>query len=740
MFHSLKRFWLVWVLLLLGTQSMFGYALLGPIVGSADAWQVNVIGFFLAPPSTNVADIGGPKNIGEGYRWNTPNIYYAYDDNFITFFGSNGVAAVDAAFAMFNNLSNVDSYSSDLSEWPQTSQRINSTANALFLMDLKSSTMQLIAEQLGLAQPVRWIYCLHDRFLPTGAVCPAYEYQVVERNYDPVTQVYSPYVNGTLYGFSIEEECPLTVNPVAPLEADAVEYPADPAAYAAGLTFAVADMMQLNPGYFFTSLTRDDLGGLRYLYSSNRINTEVVEPNTTEYFTNFDNQQLLVTSNLAVFSQQALTNSPTNLLALYPQLIITSSSNFFTNELTTNVTAVFSQPPNAPAGTLIVVFTTNYTTNVVINYAYTFGNVVTNHFYTNGYITTSVTNVVAPPEAPAGYLQTNIVNSTVFTSFINGDFHIIPTNFCGFTTPTTQLVSVIDITNTIGTNGPTVTGGITNGQSTAFNLITYFTNYSLLFYPIQCDSNNAVELREGVEKVNFVRVDFDSLLSGNWGPVTNVYTLTQVTNSAPLVQTYRRVITAPDILITAQDEVSGPAGVLFDFFWTRNNNPNSSQALPGLAGPGTWQPNITFSYNKAGPVFVSENPFFITDASPMDFEWASFDGTTNDPVIYPSTVSLSNLLSQIFLQITNSVLPDASVSTNNAGNPYSFQLQAVGGTPPYTWSVPTNTPALPPGLNLSTNGVVFGSPTTTGIYDFVVQATDFGSRTNQRELTIQVDP
>src|SRR5258708_23108444 len=107
------------------------------------------------------------------------------------------------------------------------SSRIYGSAIALNLLDLKSTTLAQLLEQMALAEPTRWSWCLHNRILPPGAVCPAYDYLVIERNYDPATQIYSPFVNGTLNGYEIIELCGLTVNPFAPLVADAVEYPVD---------------------------------------------------------------------------------------------------------------------------------------------------------------------------------------------------------------------------------------------------------------------------------------------------------------------------------------------------------------------------------------------------------------------------------------------------------------------------------------------------------------------------------
>ena len=735
MFHSLKRFWLVWVFLLSGAQSIFGFALLGPL--SVDTWQVPAIGYFLP------GDLGGPKNLGEGYRYNTRTLYYSYDANFLDYFGSNGVAAVDQAFAVFNSLSNFSSYSSNLSEWPLSTTRINYSAQALSLLDLKSVTMNFLMEQLGLAPPDRYVWTLRGR-TSTGS-CPAFLYDIIQRNFDPVTYQYSSYVNGVYYDYEVQEYCGLSPNPNAPILAVTAPYPVDPSQAASTMTAVANNNAGL--GVFYTGLTRDDVGGLRYLYGTNRLDVESVTATAEQAFTNQSNPQILVTSNLAVFVQQALTNNPTNLLALYPGLVITSVSNYFTNVVTENVSPYFYYPTGLPAGTVYVGYNITYTTNVELLYAYTFGNVVTNHYYTTGYVTTITTNVTQPNGYPAGYLQTNPVVTTTVGSYINGDFYLIPSNaLCGggYQILSTQLVTSVPITNIIGTNTTGATGINTN-QNTTVTVITYFYQYSLAVYPIEClGGSNSVALREGLDKINFVRRDYDDLLSGYWAPVTNSYTLTAITNGTTLSQTFQRVVTQPDILVSAQDLVVPPVINIY----SRNVNFNSTNELAGLAGPGTIEPPALFAFNKVGPIYLNSGPFFtdpigaiyLQTYSSLYFQWGSFDGTTNAPIVYPSGTSLAALEAQVFFQITTGLIPDASVSTNRAGNLYQFQLQASGASPPYTWALATNSPALPTGLSLSTNGIISGSPTVTGTYDFTVQATDIGARTTEKNLFMQVDP
>ena len=106
MFHLLKRFWLAFLLsAVVGVQSAFGFALLGPI---NESYQVPTIGYGL------VGDSGAPKDLGDGYRWNTRNIYYACDASFLDYFGPTWQAEVDKGFAVFNALTNLSTYSSNL--------------------------------------------------------------------------------------------------------------------------------------------------------------------------------------------------------------------------------------------------------------------------------------------------------------------------------------------------------------------------------------------------------------------------------------------------------------------------------------------------------------------------------------------------------------------------------------------------------------------------------------------------
>ncbi len=69
------------------------------------------------------------------------------------------------------------------------------------------------------------------------------------------------------------------------------------------------------------------------------------------------------------------------------------------------------------------------------------------------------------------------------------------------------------------------------------------------------------------------------------------------------------------------------------------------------------------------------------------------------------------------LVIDPSALPAAVINV-----PYSVTLRAAGGVPPYTWAMASGT--LPPGLSISSGGVISGTPTTLGSTTFKIQVTD----------------
>jgi hypothetical protein len=74
--------------------------------------------------------------------------------------------------------------------------------------------------------------------------------------------------------------------------------------------------------------------------------------------------------------------------------------------------------------------------------------------------------------------------------------------------------------------------------------------------------------------------------------------------------------------------------------------------------------------------------------------------------------------------ITTTSLPPGSVYSHSNKAVYSANLAASGGNLPLKWSLAAGSGPLPPGLKLSSKGVISGKATAPGTYPFVVQVKD----------------
>jgi FtsP/CotA-like multicopper oxidase with cupredoxin domain len=83
--------------------------------------------------------------------------------------------------------------------------------------------------------------------------------------------------------------------------------------------------------------------------------------------------------------------------------------------------------------------------------------------------------------------------------------------------------------------------------------------------------------------------------------------------------------------------------------------------------------------------------------------------------------------------ITTTTLPGGTV-----GVAYSQSLAATGGVTPLTWSVSAG--AVPTGLTMSTTGVISGTPTAAGIFNFTVTVADTAGSSATQPLSITVVP
>jgi len=358
------------------------------------------------------------------------------------------------------------------------------------------------------------------------------------------------------------------------------------------------------------------------------------------------------------------------------------------------------------------------------------------------------TNIYLVTNGLVGTLGTNVTATTNF-NVISGDFYIPPAAWCNYSILSNQLQTTVYFTNTLtATNVP----GVANlGQQYQQFTITDYTNSILVAQPSLCSTlSPPPALRQGIEGVQFLRANYDSLIGQFFQPVTNKYTMVVVTNGQQVTEYYQRVVTHPDFLLDARDLASPNTAQIGVSFVTRNLNFDSSQVLPGLAGPGTITPTTTFTYNKAGQVYymqslgfngLSTNSFLSQNTLSQSalLQWASFDGSTNPPVLYPTSASISNIVNQMYIQVSPAAVPNATNSV-----PYTVTFTATGGQSPYTWAAP-NISTLVPGMTFTTNpddsATLSGTPpasTAGGVFNFTLQVSDSANRQVNLNYTITI--
>ena len=161
---------------------------------------------------------------------------------------------------------------------------------------------------------------------------------------------------------------------------------------------------------------------------------------------------------------------------------------------------------------------------------------------------------------------------------------------------------------------------------------------------------------------------------------------------------------------------------------------------------------ITTTSLPGGLLNVAYDSFINAAGAPAPFTWtiisgslppgltfqttststsAEITGTPTTLGTYNFTVQVEDSSDAIVTQALSIVInrpPPLSVATGSlqagtVGSTYSQTLQASSGIQPYTWTLTGGT-LLPPGLSLSSSGVISGTPIATGTTSFTVQVTD----------------
>ena len=155
--------------------------------------------------------------------------------------------------------------------------------------------------------------------------------------------------------------------------------------------------------------------------------------------------------------------------------------------------------------------------------------------------------------------------------------------------------------------------------------------------------------------------------------------------------------------ITTPQMTAAIANSPYDFtFSTRGGFPPLQFSISGL--PNTLRLNTATGEVTGTPTAQGSFPINLT-VTDSEGEVASASFTLR---VLPPPIPL--------LQFTGAQLPNGTV-----GVQYNASISVAGGVPPYTFAL---SGSLPPGLSMSSNGTITGTPTAAGTSTFAVQVTD----------------
>lgn len=201
-------------------------------------------------------------------------------------------------------------------------------------------------------------------------------------------------------------------------------------------------------------------------------------------------------------------------------------------------------------------------------------------------------------------------------------------------------------------------------------------------------------------------------------PGTHNFTV-QVADTAnySITKAFSLTVPVPPLLITSATPLLG--GMLGDSY---------SQALTATGGvPGyTW---ALHSGTLPGGLALSGDGTLSGTCSAIGTFNFTARVTDSDSTI--ATKALSLTVTPYPLVIGTTALPGGIV-----GDAYSQTLTATGGVAPRTWSVLSG--SLPGWLNLTSAGVLSGTPTAAGTFNFTLQVADAVSTTASQAYSLQV--
>jgi hypothetical protein len=187
---------------------------------------------------------------------------------------------------------------------------------------------------------------------------------------------------------------------------------------------------------------------------------------------------------------------------------------------------------------------------------------------------------------------------------------------------------------------------------------------------------------------------------------------------------YTVTIAAPTIVVAPGSLPNAQAAVAYNQTITASggNGPYSYAVTAGALPAG-----VTLSSNGA----LSGSP---TAGGTFNFTVTATDSTTGGT--FTGSTAYSLVVDAPAIVLSSAALPNPTVAVSG----YSQTITATGGNAPYTYAVTAG--ALPAGMSFSSAGVLSGTPTAGGTFNFTVTATDSttgGTYTGSRAYSLTVN-
>jgi len=199
------------------------------------------------------------------------------------------------------------------------------------------------------------------------------------------------------------------------------------------------------------------------------------------------------------------------------------------------------------------------------------------------------------------------------------------------------------------------------------------------------------------------------------------FTITAIDmNGCPGSRLYAIVIAAPGCPVITLSPITLPSGLIGTAY---------NQTIVASGGTGTY----TYLVTGTLPNNLSLNP-----------NTGDIAGTPNASGIFNFTITATdgnNCIGSRAYTIVIGTCPIITLSPDTLPNgaigiPYNQTVSASGGTVSYTYSVAGT---LPTGLSLNTStGAITGKPTATGVFSFVITATDSNDCTGLKGYTMTI--